>query len=97
MTDTKPTPRPWAYIKNRLGTVTIGNPETYQTIAVVASVEATNNEVNAAHIVHCVNNFDALLEAAKDLLCLIANECPQWEFAEIANARAAIAQAEGTG
>lgn len=67
---TNPTPRPWDMIKNATGGFTIGESEMYTTVAVV------ENEANAQLIVHCVNNFDALLEAA----VAVENPLTWWDY-----------------
>jgi len=67
----QPTPRPWSAdgFDVEAGLTTICT--TYQWAHGIDPYGVENSEIaqaNAAHIVHCVNSFDALTEAYKKLL-----------------------------
>jgi hypothetical protein len=85
MTDieTKPTPGPWITKRGQFGSSVhvIYGPDEFPIAQTVSNSSPEGmerarkgvHEANAHHIVHCVNNFDALVKALRDLT--ITAEC----------------------
>jgi hypothetical protein len=93
MTNQQPTPRPWSMVSGS-NTIVIYNDKLLRQIAYLYG-GADHSEANAAHIVHCVNTFDALLEAAEAMIGII-NACDDCRYTgEAVDLCVAIEKARG--
>ncbi len=97
----KVSPRPWVTDDSNVEMVAILKNGIYHYIGAcgadttnyVDTMRQDESETNAAHIVHCVNMHDELVQALKDYIQLIdSGDAGFWEPTEL---RELLARAEG--